>query len=255
MLWSNNQVNIIGLGRVGTFIRRMMPNARCFVRNDSLVSLSSHPTWICVRMKDLDQVLQQIPTTSKQNLIFLQNGIYQSLLDDYGVLEPTKMLVYFAINKIGDTPVDSLGMSVVTGKHSKMVSQMFASWHLDVKPVSELDFYGLAHEKLIWLAVFGLLGDCFSLTVQDLVTYHRDHIHGLIWELASLVERKFNIHFAGGKNGLVEGLVQYSHSLGAYRATVKEFHYRNGYFLRLGKTPKHEHFLHLYQQAVARKDL
>jgi len=66
----------------------------------------SGPIYVCTRNNDLDTVINKTPIDRRTDLVFLQNGILTEFLEGKGLEENTQGLVYFAVAKLGDEPID-----------------------------------------------------------------------------------------------------------------------------------------------------
>ena len=240
---------VIGLGRLGDFFRRGL-GVRGYGRGDSLASVVG-PTLVCVRVADLDGLLPQIPEVVRPHLVFVQNGFYDPLLQSHGIIEATKMVVYFAVSQKGAPPTDS-GMSVVVGKYSEAVISALSPLGIEVSQHQQAQWRALAHEKILWLSVMGLLSELYHLSAVDLVSHRADEFVALTTELGQLCQEKLSCEFDGGIRGLKDRLLHYTASLGDYRTVVKEFDYRNGYLLRLGSTQLHQKLLRRLEKKTSR---
>ena len=230
-------MNVIGLGRLGGFFMQSF-DGRGYRRSDSLASLEG-PTLVCVRVGDLGEVLSQLKSSVKSDLIFVQNGFYDNTLKRYGIRDATKMVVYFAVSHRGAHPVDS-GMSVVVGKHSLTLRTAMEKRGVVASHKPSGQWPALAHEKMIWLSVFGLMCELYDKTTSELVETHPAELEALMGELALICQDHLNIDFDGGFEGMKARLFEYSKRLGDYKASMKEFDDRNGYFLRIQSSLWHQ---------------
>lgn len=236
---------VIGLGRLGDFFSRGL-GVRGYGRGDSLASVAG-PTMVCVRVTDLDSLLPQLPERVKRHLIFVQNGFYDPILQSHGIEEATKMVVYFAVSQKGLPPEDP-GMSVVVGKYSEAVISALRPLGIQVSQRPQSQWRALAHEKILWLSIMGLLSELYNLSAADLVSQKAGEFAALTAELGQLCQDKLSCEFDGGLRGLNERLLHYTGSLGEYKTVVKEFDYRNGYLLRFGATELHQKLLRLLEK-------
>ena len=69
-------------------------------------------------------MIKLTPIEQRKNLIFLQNGVLNPLLDKYNLVDNTQALIYYGIAKRGDVPIDGRtvlnpeGLTCVTGRWS-----------------------------------------------------------------------------------------------------------------------------------------
>ena len=231
-------MNIIGMGRIGGFFQQIAPpNTRIYRRGDQLDILGDPPTVIATGMKDLAKVCDELPHL--ENLVLLQNGIYEDLIQEFAIPSPTRMLLYFSVATKGDHPVDG-GGSVVCGPYSEFLIHMFQSAEVQLREVSAESFRVLSYEKLIWVSVFGVLCDHYKMSVSELSKHKREACFQLIKELSEVACEHCGVVFS---EDLPSRLCAYSESLGPYRASLKEYPYRNGFFTKHSLTPHHERYL------------
>lgn len=230
-------IQVVGGGRIGCFFHQVSSESVLYTRADDLSALSQHPTVICTRITDLAQLLPKISPSIYPHLIFLQNGFYDQILQDYGIRHVTKLLLYIAIPHKGDDPNDG-GQSVVTGKYSDMLCQLFCENHLQLRAASYEEFTISSMEKLIWLCVFGLLCDIYKISVGDVVYHHLALLRELIKELQGVAAQIYPELY--NDPTLCDRVVDYARSLGScYAASLKEYDFRNGWFLQRKQTPLH----------------
>ncbi|MCY4443548.1 MAG: hypothetical protein OXC44_01960 [Proteobacteria bacterium] len=231
----HHAINIVGLGRLGGFFQHIT-QGKGYSRNCQLSSLDpSRPTLLCVRIDQLHTVLSQLPTQVTDKLIFLQNGIYDDILLKHHITSPTQLLIYFAIASKGHKPQDGK-KSVITGPYSHIMENIFHYNDLSLKLLDQLRYRQCAYEKLIWLSAFGLLCDIYNTSVTYIVTNHKPALEKLSKELCSIIYNKQKITL---EQGWLDRLCSYSLSLGHYTASLKEYPYRNGWFVKQQHTPYH----------------
>lgn len=227
-------MNIIGDGRVGHYISGLAP-AKVYRRDDKLEDFRPGPILVATRNDSLNSILCTIPPSRKKDLIFIQNGMYHEVLSQHKVLEPTLMLIYFAIQKKGDRPVDG-GGSLVTGRYANFMSDLLGQHGVSVKPISKQKFMVATYEKLLWNVVFGVFCQAHDKPVGDLVRQHKGEIASLTEELVDICQGYANIQLP---ENLFEKLCAYSLKIENYQGSVKEWKWRNGWFLEQAHTPLH----------------
>ena len=101
---------IVGSGRIGLFLHESNNKLDTLIsRNSDSSSINeniSGPIYVCTRNDDLLDVLNKTPRKRHEDLVFLQNGILEPFLKQHGLTENTQGLIYFAISKKGETPID-----------------------------------------------------------------------------------------------------------------------------------------------------
>ena len=75
-------------------------------RGDPIPSIIDGPIYLCTRNDDLEEIIQSTPSHMKSNLVFLQNGMLGPYLKSKSLSDNTQGLVYFAVAKKGDKPID-----------------------------------------------------------------------------------------------------------------------------------------------------
>jgi ketopantoate reductase len=233
---------IVGAGRVGTALAQL--GAGPVVRRGEPLPEGTGPIYVCTRNDDLEGVIASTPEDRRADLVFLQNGMFLDLLARHGLQDNTVALVYFAVSKVGDTPVDG-GRTVVTGHWAQAFADRLAEGGLACRVVSRTELGRELVEKLLWNCVFGLLCQVHGQTVGEICARHRDQVSDLVRELAPLAEAALELEL---EDGVVERLCDYSATIADYRGAVKELPWRNGWFLEQARTPLH---VRLLEQASA----
>lgn len=247
----SDEFHVIGKGRMGTFLAQAMGgrHGRSYGRQDAVATMTGRAI-IATRMGDLPEVLAALPASMKGDLVLVQNGVYAQMLRQHHVTEATQLVAYFAIERVGDRSHDEVGMSVVTGKYGRQLQQGLAAAGVRVRVVSPEEWWVVAHEKLIWLSIFGLLGTAYDLPVGKLITSHAHDISRLTYELCGVCEGQLGIRFAGGASGVLQRQLEYTQSIKRFVARLKgsEYPYRNGYFVAMQPTPLHQQLLGQIEQ-------
>lgn len=122
---------IVGGGRIGNFLYESNGKKDVLLssREDSIPSESSGPIYVCTRNNDLDQIIDKTPVNRRKDLVFLQNGILTDYLQGKGLENNTQALIYFAISKKGEKPIDGItdlnpeGLTAVTGEWAEDFAQ------------------------------------------------------------------------------------------------------------------------------------
>jgi len=114
---------IIGGGRIGLHLYESNDKRDVLLtKRDETVSVdSSGPIYVCTRNADLDRIIDTTPPHRRQDLVFLQNGILANYLCTKKLQENTQALIYYAVSKKGEQPIDGItelnpeGLTAVTG--------------------------------------------------------------------------------------------------------------------------------------------
>lgn len=115
---------IIGAGRIGQHlfdsnggVDQLMKD-----RNQCIPPDTEGPIYVCTRNEDLEEIINSTPAHRLPDLVFLQNGMIKDYLESKGLGKNTKALIYYAIAKKGDPPIDGKtsvnpeGLTSITGK-------------------------------------------------------------------------------------------------------------------------------------------
>ncbi|MGK7906806.1 MAG: ketopantoate reductase family protein [Synechococcus sp.] len=231
------RATIVGAGRIGTALSQM--GDAIVVRRGEPIPSEEGPIYVCARNDDLEAVLGATLPQHRKDLVFLQNGMLQSWLEKHGLQDNTQALIYFAVQKLGDKPVDG-GGSVVCGPWAETFAQMLQSAGIECTVVDRPTYQRQMVEKLLWNCIFGLLSQRHATTVGDVVDRFSSEVDTLVSELVPLAEKELNIQL---EPGVCQRLCDYSKSVADYRGAVKELPWRNGWFLNIQKTPKHVQWL------------
>ncbi|GMH35827.1 hypothetical protein BSKO_03695 [Bryopsis sp. KO-2023] len=234
-------VTIVGGGRVGSALKDMCANKVDVVKRGGKVAADgsgSGPIIVCTRNDDLQAVLDATPPERHEDLVFIQNGMLQPWLEEKGLGGNTQALVYFAVAKLGEKPIDGKtelnpeGLTAVTGKHAKAFASILESGGLSCKVLEKEEYQKAMLEKLIWISVMMLVGVRHSATVGEVVANHKDEVASLTEELAAAGSANLGITL---EDNVVERLCSYSMSVAHFPTALKEFEWRNGFFYNLSK--------------------
>ncbi|GJP50843.1 hypothetical protein CLOM_g10000 [Closterium sp. NIES-68] len=232
---------IIGAGRVGQALEKMGWGRDVVVRRGEKVPEGGEgPIIVCTRNDALDAVVDAVPEGRREDLVFIQNGMLDPWLASKGLQDATQVLVYFAVAKAGDAPLDGItdvnpeGLTAAAGKWADAVAARLKSAGLSCKVLSPSAFRGPQLEKLIWICAFMLVGARNGgVTVGEVEREHREAVALLINELAAAAVAAGAVD--GFDEGLVDRLCAYARSVAHFPTAVKEFEWRNGWFHSMSK--------------------
>lgn len=243
---------IVGGGRVGSALFKLGGGKDVLVkRGESIPGDSTGPILICTRNDALDGIVDMTPPERREDLVFLQNGMLDPWLASRGLENATQVLVYFAVAKLGDLPVDGVtdlnpeGLTAASGKWAEAVAARLHAAGLSCKVLSREAFEKPMLEKLIWISAFMLVGaKNGNCTVGDVESKHRAEVEQLILELANAAcqhQRKLpgREGFAF-EDGLVERLCAYARSVAHFPTAIKEMQWRNGWFLGMSEAAQRD---------------
>ncbi len=226
---------VIGAGRVGTALqaRSTAIGLSCALVSrdegwDALEGPQGDPIVLAVRNDDLLDVAARVPRHRRSDLVFVQNGAIREHLRANAMQRATRGLIYFAVSKLGD-PISPGGTSWFSGDHGLAMARWFGAMGLQAEAVDwgRFSFYEL--QKMCWIATFGPLCDRYETTVGDIAANHRPELDALVAELAATGRVALGVDVP--LEYLVESLCDYSRTIPDYRASTKEWRWRNGWFV------------------------
>lgn len=218
-------MEIIGRGRVGTALARRGVG-RGLGREEGWERLdgpAGAPILVAVRPDDLAGVVARVPAHRRDDLVFVQNGAIRDTLDALGVGGATRGLLFFAVPARGDD-VSGGGASPFAGRHAAAVVAAFTAGGVAAEVVDDATFRDVELEKLLWLVVFGEIGDATGLTVGEIADTRRSDVAGLVAAYAPGARAALGATI--GDDALVARLCAYSATIPAWRAASREPRWR-----------------------------
>ena len=232
--------NIVGAGRIGLALVKMADGkATLFHRNDSLQNMKAGPIVLCVRNDDLADIIPHLPKERHQDCIFVQNGMLQSWLIEHGLENCTQSLLYFAVAKRGDEPVDG-GRTVTMGKWAFEFQELLQKGNIQSEVVSKEDFDVSMCSKYLWICVMSVLCDYYQCDVGTVLDKYSDSIRELTIECSTIVAKHTGIPLG---DQLYKELNDYTRTIPHYRCSVKEWKWRNGWLWDREPSVLHQRFL------------
>jgi len=229
---------IVGRGRIGSLLYELGGRSGVLVgRDDPIPADVEGPIYVCTRNDALASIIDKTPASRREDLVFLQNGMLEPFLQSYALQDNTMGLIYFAVAKLGEPPIDGKtdvnpeGLTAVNGKWANDFAALLRNGQLSCKVLEKAVFRASMYEKLIWIAAFMLVGTKYGVTVGEVEQSHRQEVTELIGELKRASEG-LGITF---QDGMVERLCSYTRSVSHFPTAVKEFEWRNGFFWDLSK--------------------
>lgn len=240
-----SQITIIGAGRIGQMFASIQEKTKettiTLLHRAQTQIASEGPILICTRNDDLQAIIDFIPTERHGDLIFIQNGMLQTWFKNNQLQEATQALLYVAVSKVGDQPIDGK-RSVVTGKYAGFICQLMEGLGLVCTEVSQEEFTKEMVEKFLWNCCFGLLSQHFKLSVGEVIKEHENLVRDLILEQLTVCENSLEMILAtSDKEAMIKRLFDYSFSIFDYRGAVKEWSWRNGWLVNQPSHPKAIH--------------
>ena len=226
---------LIGAGRIGGALQQ-----RAAERHRPVTVLGRHDDWrelehtvgtpivVCTRNDDLSQVLLRVPEYRRRDLVFVQNGMLRPWLDAHGLQDATRGQLFFAVQTRG-APLEPGPPSPFCGQHAAAVVAEMRALDIPAEVVDATQFARWELEKLLWNCVFGLLCQAHQCTVGEVLREHQPQIAELTAELARVGEMALGVRL--DREGVLQRLVDYSAAIPGNRAAVKDWPWRNGWFV------------------------
>lgn len=192
------------------------------------IESGSGPILVATRNDDLPGIVQRVPARRHDHLVFVQNGMLRPWLASAGLSDATRGLLFFAVAARG-APIQPGPPSPFTGPVAEQVVAFLRAIDVPAELVSPAAFTDLEHEKLLWNTSFGLLCQALQVPVGDVVRHHRDLLVDLVRELDGVARRALDIGVE--LDTLVEKLCAYSLTIPDYQGAVKEWRWRNGWYV------------------------
>ncbi len=226
----------IGSGRIGLALQRSAAEKglpyRLIERTtgwDLLEEPAGEPILVLTRNDDLAAVLDRVPTERLSDLVFVQNGAMREFLASRYLPHATRGVLFFAV--ADRTSAIQVGAnSPVCGHHAGYVSQWFTEAGLPSKGMDWARFSLYELEKMIWISTFGVLGDAYDKDVGTLAEHHPGEIAVLADELRTVGRAVMGVDVE--LDWLVNRMCTYSSKIPRFRAGVREFAWRNGWFVK-----------------------
>lgn len=247
-------ITIVGAGRIGGALstaaaERHLPTT--VVRRDAgwdTLPDTTGPILVTVRNDDLDTVVAGIPQARRDDLVFIQNGMLRAWQARVGLSHATRGLLFFAVPTAG-AAIEIGGTSPFCGAHATAMVDFMTAVGVPAEVLDAAAFARVELEKLVWNAAFGLLCERFEASVGTVVDAHADTTNALLGELLAVGARELELDLdPPARDRMIERLITYSRSIAGYRGAVKEWPWRNGWFVEAAAgtgiaTPCHDALL------------
>ena len=228
---------VVGLGRIGSLYagiaqaqgwtltaldRAALPGA--------LASPSpGRPILVATRNDDLEALIPLVHPENLGDLVFVQNGMLRPWLAARGLQGATQGLLYVAVQRVGAAPVPG-GESLFWGPHAEAMAGLLRAGGVAARVEEDEDvFVGEIARKFAWNAIFGLLGERLALPVGPIAEQHGEAVAALCAELAPVLGRALGVGL--DPQELTRRSLDYSREIADYRASLKEWRWRNGWLV------------------------
>lgn len=225
---------VVGGGRIGQTLAALGESV-VMKRGDPFPDEpKSGPIYVCTRNDALAGIIDATPAERREDLVFMQNGMLGKFLASKGLEDATQVLLYLAVAKLGEQPIDGItemnpeGLTASTGKWAEAFKARLAKGELTCH-VKEGDEYTKAMlEKHVWICAFMLVGALNGgITVGEVEAEHTEQLRAVVAELVAAGEKELGVQL---DDGVFERLAAYGRSVAHFPTAVKEFEWRNGWF-------------------------
>jgi hypothetical protein len=235
---------VVGPGRIGSSLKRRADQRglACELVGRGGAIVGPGPVILAVRTDELDDAVAAVPSARRRDLVLVQNGAYRDKVHQLGLDGVTRGVLYvLAASKHGDLVPGR--WTAFCGPRADDVVHWLLSLGLPARSLDSDAFGAVELEKLLWLCVMGGLGDAYRAMVGEIARDHADDVADLFAELAPVGEAAWGVRL--DLDGAVERALDWSTTIPDYRASVKEWPYRDGWLRqnarRLGiATPRHD---------------
>lgn len=244
---------VIGAGRIGRALKRLADDSGepcALVTRESgwaaLAGPPGDPILVATRNDDLDAVLGRVPEHRRHDLVFIQNGALHPWLNHRQLAGNTRGLLFMAVPDRESAPTFGTSPSPFTGPHALVVARWMVHIGASAQVVDWPRFLAWYAEKLMWNAAFGLMCQVHDGDVGTVCDDHEDELRSLVSELNAVCRAALNVGLE--EAWIADRLISYSRTISSYRGAVKEWPWRNGWFVaeavRFGvDAPVHERLL------------
>mmetsp|Transcript_37779 Transcript_37779/g.87217 ORF Transcript_37779/g.87217 Transcript_37779/m.87217 type:complete len:191 (-) Transcript_37779:225-797(-) len=156
-----------------------------------------------------------------------------------GLAANTQVLLYLAVSKLGERPIDGItefnpeGLTAATGKWAGAFAARLQKGGLTCRALDGDPYTAAMLEKHVWICAFMLVGALNGgVTVGDVELKHSAQLKELCEELCAAGEEALGVKLAPG---VFARLAAYGRSVAHFPTAVKELEWRNGWFYELSK--------------------
>jgi hypothetical protein len=232
---------IVGGGRIGNFLWEANDKKDVLLskREETIPDEGMGPIYLATRNNDLDAIIAKTPKTRRGDLVFLQNGILTNYLKSKGLSDNTQGLIYLAVSKKGEKPIDGItdlnpeGLTAITGKWADDFALRLKKAGLSCHVLDKPTWTAAMLEKHIWICAFMAVGAQHKCTVGEVEKDHNEEVRKLIRELGDAATKETGVQF---KDGFSDRLCAYARSVAHFPTALKEFEWRNGWFVDISLT-------------------
>jgi len=230
---------IVGGGRIGSLLADLGVEGDTVLRRGDAFpeAPAAGPIYVTTRNNDLAGVIEATPPHRREDLVFMQNGMLLKFLAEQGLSANTQVLLYLAVAKLGESPIDGItefnpeGLTAATGKWSEAFAARLAKGELKCRALDGDAYTAAMLEKHVWICSFMLTGALNGgVTVGEVGELHTEQLRAIVDELCAAGEAALGVKLP---DGAFARLAAYGCSVAHFPTAVKEFEWRNGWFYEI----------------------
>lgn len=242
----------IGAGRIGSSLaglaaRHGLPY-RLIDRTtgwEALDEAPGEPILVCVRNEELKPVIDRVPELRRPDLVFVQNGAIRGLLAEHRLPHATRGVLWLAATARGGEITPGYP-TPFCGPHAPYCAAWFHDAGLGGVPVDWARFSLHELSKMVWISAFGALGDAYDEDCGQIAERRPVEVAALADELRVIGRVDMGVDV--DLDWLTRRLLDYAEKIPRYRVSVREFPWRNGWFMARAAhwdkaTPLHKRLL------------
>ena len=257
------RLTVVGIGRGGSVVVRVAREAGVEVetvtRTAGQAALArapregagTAPILVCTRADDLTAVIEATHPARRTDLVFVQNGMIVPLLARHGLQRATQGVLYFAATARDGVAAPG-ATSFFYGPHAAPIAALLNEAAIPAQAVPSWEAFAVEiGAKLCWNVIFGALCDRWDAPVGTVAAGHAEAVGHLASEIAPVVAHALEAPLEPAP--LLARLLAYSEQIPSFRASVREFEWRNGWVAAHAathgfSTPQHAALLGLLGQ-------
>ena len=184
---------IVGGGRIGSTLASFGESV-ILKRGEPFPSEpATGPIYVCTRNDALAGIIDATPEHRREDLVFMQNGMLEAFLASKGLASATQVLLYLAVSKMGEAPIDGItdtnpdGLTTAKGKWAGAFAARVAKGGLTCRLLDGDEYAKAMLEKHVWICAFMMTGALNGgITVGEVESTHAGQLQGLVEEMCAL---------------------------------------------------------------------
>jgi len=225
---------VVGGGRIGSMLASLGESVLLKRGQPFPAEPATGPIYVCTRNDALAGIVDATPAHRREDLVFLQNGMLGDFLDAKGLADASQVLLYLAVAKLGESPIDGItdtnpdGLTAAKGKWAATFAARLQGGGLKCRLLDGDEYTKAMLEKQVWICAFMMVGALHGgASVGTVEAEHSEELASLAAELCAAGEADLGVEL---DPGAIARLSAYGRSVAHFPTAVKEFEWRNGWF-------------------------